>query len=159
MMHALPVSHGVELLSGGVDYLLARPEDTTDEIGSVGFCMGGGFVLYQAAKDPRVTAVVTFYGVIRGELPDFSGLRAQILGHRGEPDVTVPRDSLTPSWEAPSRALSGGRISAGFPSGIRVRPGKRAENGHAQRARGQPARRPGVHPSRLLGSPHSGKRA
>ncbi|WP_416979617.1 dienelactone hydrolase family protein [Streptomyces sp. T028] len=94
MMHALPVERGVELLSGAVDYLLARLEVTTDTIGSVGFCMGGGFVLYQAAVDSRVSAAVPFYGVIRGELPDFTHLKAEILGHYAETDVTVPRESL-----------------------------------------------------------------
>lgn len=94
LMQALPVERGVELLSGAVDYLLSRPEVTTDTIGSIGFCMGGGFVLYQAAVDPRVTAAVPFYGVIRGELPDFSHLKAEILGHYAERDVTVPHESL-----------------------------------------------------------------
>ncbi|GAA2649482.1 hypothetical protein GCM10010307_58260 [Streptomyces vastus] len=80
MMQDLPVSRGVELLSGAVDHLLALDAVTSDSVGSVGFCMGGGFVLYQAAVDPRVSAAVPFYGVIRGELPDFSGLKAEVLG-------------------------------------------------------------------------------
>ncbi|GGN89236.1 hypothetical protein GCM10011579_083850 [Streptomyces albiflavescens] len=51
-------------------------------------------VIYQAAADPRVSAAVPFYGVIQGELPDFSGLKAQILGHYGELDTTIPKESL-----------------------------------------------------------------
>ncbi|MDX3077603.1 dienelactone hydrolase family protein [Streptomyces sp. MI02-7b] len=94
MMRALPVAHGVDLLSGAVDYLLGRPEVTSDTVGSVGFCMGGGFVLYQAANDPRVSAAVPFYGVIQGELPDFSGLKAEVLGHFGETDESVPPAAL-----------------------------------------------------------------
>ncbi|MCZ4512500.1 dienelactone hydrolase family protein [Streptomyces sp. ActVer] len=96
MMQDLPVARGVELLSGAVDHLLAMPEVTSGSVGSVGFCMGGGFVLYQAATDPRVHAAVPFYGVIQGETPDFSGLKAQILGHYGERDSTIPVDSLAP---------------------------------------------------------------
>lgn len=94
MMQQLPVAVGVELLSGAVDYLLGLSQTTSDLIGSVGFCMGGGFVLYQAATDPRVAAAIPFYGVIRGELPDFSGLRAQILGHYGSLDAGIPPKSL-----------------------------------------------------------------
>jgi carboxymethylenebutenolidase len=90
MMQALPVSRGVELLSGAVDYLLGRPEVTSTSVGAVGFCMGGGFVLYLAASDSRVGAAVPFYGVIQGELPDFSGLKAQVLGHFAETDPSVP---------------------------------------------------------------------
>ncbi|MEU6847185.1 dienelactone hydrolase family protein [Streptomyces sp. NPDC046716] len=94
MMRELPVERGVALLSGAVDHLLALPEVTSDTVGTVGFCMGGGFVLYLAAQDPRVSAAVPFYGVIQGEVPDFSGLRAQILGHYGERDETVPVPTL-----------------------------------------------------------------
>ncbi|MCQ8187316.1 dienelactone hydrolase family protein [Streptomyces rugosispiralis] len=94
MMQELPVGRGVELLSGAVDHLLGRPEVTSDTVGAVGFCMGGGFVLYLAAADSRVSAAVPFYGVIQGELPDFSGLRADILGHFGENDNTIPLDGL-----------------------------------------------------------------
>jgi carboxymethylenebutenolidase len=90
MMLALPVARGVELLSGAVDHLLSLPEVTSDTVGAVGFCMGGGFVLYLAAADPRVSAAVPFYGVIQGELPDFSGLKAQIQGHYGELDESIP---------------------------------------------------------------------
>ncbi|MER6138094.1 dienelactone hydrolase family protein [Streptomyces sp. NPDC001815] len=99
MMQDLPVSRGVELLSGAVDHLLAMPEVTSGAVGSVGFCMGGGFVLHQAATDARVRAAVPFYGVIQGETPDFSGLKAQILGHYGERDTSIPVDSLAPLAE------------------------------------------------------------
>ncbi|MFC8359864.1 dienelactone hydrolase family protein [Streptomyces griseorubiginosus] len=94
MMRALPVGRGVELLSGAVDHLLSLPEVTSETVGAVGFCMGGGFVLYLAAADPRVSAAVPFYGVIQGELPDFSGLRAEILGHYGELDESIPAEHL-----------------------------------------------------------------
>ncbi|MFF8946103.1 dienelactone hydrolase family protein [Streptomyces sp. NPDC014864] len=100
MMKALPVSRGVELLSGAVDHLLSRPEVTSDTAGAVGFCMGGGFVLYLAAVEPRVSAAVPFYGVVQGELPDFSGLRAQLLGHFGERDRTIPRERIDELREA-----------------------------------------------------------
>ncbi|MFI7385447.1 dienelactone hydrolase family protein [Streptomyces sp. NPDC049813] len=94
MMRELPVARGVELLAGAVDHLLARPEVTSETVGAVGFCMGGGFVLYLAASDPRVSAAVPFYGVIQGEVPDFSGLKAQILGHYGERDEAIPVATL-----------------------------------------------------------------
>jgi carboxymethylenebutenolidase len=94
MMKALPVGRGVGLLSGAVGHLLSLPEVTSDAVGAVGFCMGGGFVLYLAAVEPRVSAAVPFYGVVQGELPDFSGLRAQILGHYGERDRSIPPERV-----------------------------------------------------------------
>ncbi|MGW3509567.1 dienelactone hydrolase family protein [Streptomyces sp. NPDC000994] len=94
MTKALPVSRGVELLSGAVGHLLSLPEVTSGTVGAVGFCMGGGFVLYLAAIEPRVSAAVPFYGVVRGELPDFSGLRAQLLGHYGEQDRSISPEQV-----------------------------------------------------------------
>jgi len=115
MMRELPVARGVELLSGAVDHLLGLPEVTSDTVGSVGFCMGGGFVLYQAAEDPRVSAAVPFYGVIQGDMPDFSGLRAEVLGHYGERDGSIPRERL----EELAQAL---RRDAGVDADLRVYP-------------------------------------
>ncbi|MFF1422839.1 dienelactone hydrolase family protein [Streptomyces sp. NPDC058280] len=94
MMAELPTERGVDLLSGAVGYLLARPETDGDTVGAVGFCMGGGFVLGLAAKDQRISAAVPFYGVLRDGVPDFSRLKAEILGHYGEQDHTVPPETL-----------------------------------------------------------------
>ncbi|KOG35232.1 dienelactone hydrolase family protein [Streptomyces resistomycificus] len=107
MMRDLPVSRGVELLSGAVDHLLSLPEVTCDTVGAVGFCMGGGFVLYLAAADPRVSAAVPFYGVIQGDLPDFTRLEAQVLGHFGELDQSIPRQTVDRLADA-VRQQSGG---------------------------------------------------
>lgn len=93
MIESLPVERGVGLLEGAVGYLLGREEVTSQSVGAVGFCMGGGFVLYLAATDPRVSAAVPFYGGLR-EMPDFSGLRARVLGHYGRDDRSIPPELL-----------------------------------------------------------------
>ena len=133
MKLALPVPTGVELLSGAVDYLLARPEVASATVRSVGFCMGGGFVLYQAAADPRVSAAVPFYGMIEGELPDFSGLRAEVLGHYGERGREHPGGEAGPAARGHQGAvrhhrrpacLSGRpRLLQRLPPGVRRRVG------------------------------------
>ncbi|MDX3852436.1 dienelactone hydrolase family protein [Streptomyces sp. AK02-01A] len=94
MMSELPTDRGTELLSGAVGYLLERPETDGETVGAVGFCMGGGFVLSLAAKEQRVSAAVPFYGVIKDGMPDFSNLKAEILGNYGELDPSVPPESL-----------------------------------------------------------------
>ncbi|WP_106402877.1 dienelactone hydrolase family protein [Actinocorallia populi] len=93
MTRRLPVERGVRLLSGAVGYLLELPETTSTGVGAVGFCMGGAFVLRLAAADPRVTAAVSFYGAMQ-EIPDFSRLRAQVLGHYGTKDRSITPEAL-----------------------------------------------------------------
>ncbi|WP_395106798.1 dienelactone hydrolase family protein [Actinomadura sp. SCN-SB] len=90
----LPVGEAVDLLSSAVDHLLAMDEVTGDRVGAVGFCMGGAFVLTLAARaGEKIAAAVPFYGGA-GESPDFSNLKAQIMGHYGEKDQSVPVDAL-----------------------------------------------------------------
>jgi len=118
MKKELPVSRGVELLSGAVDHLLGLPEVTSATVGSVGFCMGGGFVLHLATADQRVSAAVPFYGAIR-EAHDYSGLRAQILGHYGELDGSIPQEGL----ELMSKVI---REQSGITPDIRLYPAQHA---------------------------------
>jgi carboxymethylenebutenolidase len=91
MMAALPVDRAARDLSGAVDYLLALPATTSDAVGAVGFCMGGGFVLLLAAQQgDRVAAAVPFYGV-GPALPDtYRGLAAAVQGHYGLRDASYP---------------------------------------------------------------------
>ena len=72
---------------GAVDALLER--STGASVGVVGFCMGGGLALVLGTQRPdAVRAVVPFYGVILWPeaQPDWSALRATVLGHFAERD-------------------------------------------------------------------------
>ncbi len=91
MMAALPVARAALDLSGAVDYLLGLPATTSDAVGAVGFCMGGGFVLMLAAQQgDRVGAAAPFYGV-GPALPDtYTGLTAAVQGHYGLHDASYP---------------------------------------------------------------------
>ena len=46
----LPVDEAAQDLSGAVDYLLGLDSVTSQTVGAIGFCMGGGFVLMLAAQ-------------------------------------------------------------------------------------------------------------
>jgi carboxymethylenebutenolidase len=94
LMSELPMDKAVEVMTGAVDHLLSMDEVTGDRVGAVGFCMGGAFVLALAARaGDKIAAAVPFYGG-GGRDPDFTGLRAQIMGHYGERDEFVPVESL-----------------------------------------------------------------
>jgi len=90
LMSELPVDPACRDLAGAVDYLLARDDVSGDQVGAVGFCMGGAFVLTLAVQEGgKVAAAVAFYPV--GQMPDdYSGLQAAVLVHYGESDAFVP---------------------------------------------------------------------
>ncbi|MGH8870146.1 MAG: dienelactone hydrolase family protein [Actinomycetes bacterium] len=90
LMGELPVDRAARDLSGAVDYLLGHDAVTGGQVGVVGFCMGGGFVLHLAAlAGDKVGAAVDFYNVFKSE-PDLSGIRAAVQGHFGEQDAFYP---------------------------------------------------------------------
>jgi carboxymethylenebutenolidase len=90
LMSELPVEGAARDLAGAVDYLLERDDVTGEQIGAVGFCMGGAFVLNLAVQEGgKLAAVVAFYPV--GQMPDdYSRLQASVLAHFGEKDDFIP---------------------------------------------------------------------
>jgi carboxymethylenebutenolidase len=92
LMMELPVDKAAQDLAGAVDFLLDHEAVTSSKVGAVGFCMGGGFVLVLAAQQgDKIGAAVPFYGVLKEDYPDLSGLSAPVLGHFGEQDAfTTP---------------------------------------------------------------------
>ncbi|MBU3061011.1 dienelactone hydrolase family protein [Nocardia sp. NEAU-G5] len=89
-MRELPIERGVAQLSSAVDYLLSHDTVTSEALGAVGFCMGGGFVVaLAAAVGDKIAAAVPYYGANTGDNADFSSLRAAIQGHFGAYDTAV----------------------------------------------------------------------
>ena len=90
LMQDLPVDRATRDLAGAVDFLLGRDDVQGDEVGVVGFCMGGAFVLQLATQEGgKVAAAVAFYPV--GPLPDdYAGLQASVMAHFGESDDFIP---------------------------------------------------------------------
>ena len=75
-------------MAGSVDYLVGLDATTGAGVGAVGFCMGGGLVLWLSTLKPEVSAAVPFYGAIPWDSvqPDYSAARAAYLGHYAEED-------------------------------------------------------------------------
>ena len=82
-------------MSGAVDFLLADDACDTETVGAMGFCMGGGMVLWLSTIKPEVAACVPFYGVIPwdGVQPDYAASNAAYLGHYAELDNPHTNDS------------------------------------------------------------------
>jgi len=74
-------------MGGAVDYLMGHPAVRGQGLGVVGFCMGGGLALWLATLRPgAIQATVPFYGVPRGDEPDWSKLAGAVEGHYAEND-------------------------------------------------------------------------
>jgi carboxymethylenebutenolidase len=109
-MGALPAEQAARDLGGAVDYLLASDAVTSAKVGTVGFCMGGGFVLQLAVQQgDKIGAAVPFYGVGQGVPESFAGLTAPVQGHYGENDAFYPAAAAR-ELEAKMRSESAGSV-------------------------------------------------
>jgi carboxymethylenebutenolidase len=91
LLTGLPVDQAARDLGGAVDFLLGNEACSSETVGAIGFCMGGGFVLMLAAQQgPKVSAAVPFYGVGPGVPNSFTGLTASVQGHYAEQDPMFP---------------------------------------------------------------------
>jgi carboxymethylenebutenolidase len=91
MLAELPVEQAAKDLGGAVDFLLADRSVTSQTLGAIGFCMGGGFVLQLAAQQgDRISAAVPFYGVGPAVPHQYRTVTANIQGHYGEQDAFYP---------------------------------------------------------------------
>ena len=94
LLVTLPVDEAARDLAGAVDFLLGHEAVTSDKVGAVGFCMGGGFVLLLAAQQgDKVGAAVPFYGVGPGVPQSFAGITAKVQGHYALQDAMYPADA------------------------------------------------------------------
>jgi carboxymethylenebutenolidase len=91
-MMAMNMAEAEKEMRGAVDYVAAHPKCTGD-VGTVGFCLGGGLSIWTATVNDKVGAAVSFYYVMPHGKPDFSNLAGKpVLGHFGEDDDFIPPD-------------------------------------------------------------------
>ena len=97
LMMALNVGQAAKDMSGAVRFLQEHPEVTSEGVGVIGFCMGGGLALVLACHEPEaVVACAPFYGLIpwEGAEPDWTNLGAKVRGHYAENDGMFGPDAV-----------------------------------------------------------------
>lgn len=77
-------------LRAAVAYLRTRQEVSTDRVGAIGWCMGGGFVLQLAIAEPTLTAGVLYYGPVVVDPAQLEKIRAPLLSFFGQEDRSIP---------------------------------------------------------------------
>ncbi len=86
LMRGLPQDRAISDLKAAFAYLATRKDVDHDHIGSIGWCMGGGFSLQLAIHEPRLAACVVNYGALPTDPSDMQQIGAPILGSFGADD-------------------------------------------------------------------------
>lgn len=94
LSRGLPEDRALRDLVAAVDYLASRPDVRADRIGSIGWCMGGGYSLALALAEPRLAASVIYYGRLVTDESQLSQIQAPLLGLFGEDDRGIPVSSV-----------------------------------------------------------------
>jgi carboxymethylenebutenolidase len=75
-------------------YLGTRPDVDKLRIGTIGWCMGGGFALQLAIHQPMLRAVVVNYGALPTDPTDMQAINAVVLGNFGALDKGITPDDV-----------------------------------------------------------------
>jgi carboxymethylenebutenolidase len=88
---AMNMDEAEKEMKGAVQFVLQHPK-CSGQVGSVGFCAGGGLSVWAASANPQIGAAVTYYYVMPHGKPDFSKIDAPVLGHFGTEDDFVSEE-------------------------------------------------------------------
>ena len=81
-------------LQAAFDYLASRPDVDPAKIGSVGWCMGGGFSLLLAENEPKLAACAVNYGTMPTDPAIIQKIQAPVLGNFGAEDHGITPDAV-----------------------------------------------------------------
>jgi carboxymethylenebutenolidase len=103
LSRGLPQDQATRDLRAAFDYLASRPDVRHDKIGSVGWCMGGGFSLLLAVHEPKLGACVVNYGSMPTGKDEIQRIQAPVLGNFGAEDRGIP-PSVVEAFEGAMKA-------------------------------------------------------
>jgi len=94
LMRGVPEDRASRDLRAAFDYLAAHSNVKKDRIGSIGWCMGGGYSLRVAILEPTLAADVINYGPLVTDPEQLKKINAPILGIFGGQDRGITPDDV-----------------------------------------------------------------
>jgi carboxymethylenebutenolidase len=94
LMRGVPEDRAARDLHAAVEFLKSQPNVKKDRIGSIGWCMGGGYSLNVALAEPTLSAAVINYGHLATDPAALHKINAAILGNFGGQDQGIPPDDV-----------------------------------------------------------------
>jgi carboxymethylenebutenolidase len=94
IMRGVPDDRAKRDLHAAFEFLQAQPNVKKDRIGSIGWCMGGGYSLDVALQEPTLAATVINYGHLATDTESLKKINAPILGLFGAQDHGIPPDDV-----------------------------------------------------------------
>jgi carboxymethylenebutenolidase len=90
IMRGVPEDRAKRDLHAGFEFLASQPNVKKNRIGSIGWCMGGGYSLDVALQEPTLAAAVINYGHLATDTDALKKINAPILGLFGAQDHGIP---------------------------------------------------------------------
>jgi carboxymethylenebutenolidase len=94
IMRGVPEDRAKRDLHAAFEFLASQPNVKKDHIGSIGWCMGGGYSLDVALQEPTLAAVVINYGHLATDNEALKKINAPILGLFGAQDHGITPDDV-----------------------------------------------------------------
>jgi carboxymethylenebutenolidase len=94
LMRGVPQDRAIRDLRAAFDFLKSEKNVKGDRIGSIGWCMGGGYSLDVALEEPTLAADVINYGHLAVEESSLKKINAPILGIFGGKDRGIPAEDV-----------------------------------------------------------------
>jgi len=94
LMRGLPEDRATKDLKAAVEYLESSPTVIRTGVGSIGWCMGGGYSLVTALNVKTLAAAVVCYGRLVTEPEEIKKISCPILGIFGEDDKGISASSV-----------------------------------------------------------------
>lgn len=90
IMRGVPEDRAARDLHAAVEFLKSQSNVKKDRIGSIGWCMGGGYSLNVALQEPTLAAAVINYGHLAADADSLKKINASVLGIFGGQDRGIP---------------------------------------------------------------------